>query len=50
MGNGSTQCVLCGEEFGLLGASLPSVMTVENLVLWEMDQPSVFSVEMSLVY
>ena len=21
MGNGSTQCVLCGDEFGLLGAS-----------------------------
>ena len=21
MGNGSTQCILCGDEFGLLGAS-----------------------------
>ena len=21
MGNGTTQCVLCGDEFGLLGAS-----------------------------
>ena len=51
VGNGSTQCVLCGDEFGLLGAS-PTFCDdcLKVSTVGKMDQDSVFSVEMSLVY